>query len=56
MEKIKGILFILAFFCLPIIASCIVETITNFITIDIFLKGIYLMSGLVVIYLIKEGK
>lgn len=54
MEKIKGILLILSIFSLPIIASFIVETLTNFITIDMVVKALYLMSGLAISYLVKE--
>lgn len=56
MEKIKGILLILLIFSLPIIASFIVETLTNYITINMIVKALYLMSGLAISYLIKEAR
>lgn len=49
---IKAIVFIFIIIVLPMLA----DTISNYITMDMILKCVYLLLGLAGIYFWKEGK
>lgn len=55
-KKVKeSILFILIFVILPILASFVVEVISNIVTMEIIVNFAYIALGILIIYFLKAG-